>query len=93
LREAELAAVRTPTLVVVGDEDDGTIGLALFLKRVLPRCGVLMVPKTGHTINLEEPTVFNAALESFLHSVEHERWGELHEVARRKYFLLPQGKV
>ncbi len=92
-RESELAAVRTPALVVVGDEDDGTIGLALFLKRVLPCCGVLMVPKTGHTINLEEPALFNTAVESFLHSVEHGRWGELDEIARRKYFLLPRDKV
>ena len=91
-REAELKAMQTPTLVVVGDEDDGTIGLALFLKRVLPRSGVLMLPKTGHTINLEEPAHFNAFLEEFLDSVTHDRWGELDPVARQKYFLLPPEK-
>jgi pimeloyl-ACP methyl ester carboxylesterase len=88
-REAELARVAAPALVIVGDEDDGTIGLALFLKRALARCGVLMVPKTGHTINLEEPAIFNLAVEQFLQSVEHDRWGELDAVARQKYFLLP----
>lgn len=89
-REAELAQVKAPALVVVGDEDDGTIQLALFLKRALARCGVLMLPKTGHTINLEEPALFNAAVEQFLLSVEHDRWGELDPVARQKYFLLPK---
>lgn len=92
-REEELSSVQVPALVVVGDEDDGTIGLALFLKRTLPRCGVLMVPRTGHTINLEEPTVFNTAVESFINSVEHDKWGELDAVARQKYFLLPDAKA
>jgi pimeloyl-ACP methyl ester carboxylesterase len=73
-RAAELAALTAPVLVVVGDEDDGTLELALFLKRTLPRCGALMLPRTGHTINLEEPAAFNGALESFLHAVERDRW-------------------
>jgi len=92
-REEALSRVQVPALVVVGDEDDGTIGLALFLKRTLPRCGLLMVPKTGHTINLEEPTVFNTAMEGFINSVEHDKWGELDAVARQKHFLLPQSKA
>ena len=44
---------------------DSTLDLAVFLKRTIPRCGLLMVPKTGHTINLEEPAAFNAAVEDF----------------------------
>src|SRR5258708_4759256 len=48
--------------------------LALSLKRAVPRCGLVIVPRTGHTINLEEPAAFNAALEHFLHAVERGRW-------------------
>ncbi|HUA53757.1 MAG TPA: alpha/beta hydrolase [Candidatus Sulfotelmatobacter sp.] len=73
-RRAELAALPMPVLVIVGDEDDGTLELALFLKRAIPRCGALMLPRTGHTINLEEPAAFNDALEDFLHTVERGRW-------------------
>jgi len=38
---------------------------------------------------LEEPIIFNGAVEQFLLSVEHDRWRELDAVARQKSFLLP----
>ncbi len=60
--------------MIAGDEDDSTLELALFLKRTVARCGLLVVPRTGHTINLEEPAAFNRALEAFLHTVERDRW-------------------
>jgi pimeloyl-ACP methyl ester carboxylesterase len=91
-RQAELNAISAPVLVVAGDEDDSTLDLALFLKRNLPRCGLLTLPKTGHTINLEEPAAFNAALENFLHAVERGRWGESAPLARQKYLLVPTDK-
>jgi pimeloyl-ACP methyl ester carboxylesterase len=73
-RAVELAAIVLPVLVIAGDEDDSTLELALFLKRTIPRCGLVVVPRTGHTINLEEPAKFNGALEDFLHAIERERW-------------------
>jgi len=74
-RKAELAAIPMPVLIIAGDEDDSTLDLALFLKRTIPRCGLLMLPKTGHGINLEEPAAFNTAVERFIHAVERDRWG------------------
>ena len=46
---------RVPTLIVAGDEDDNSLQPSIFLKRTIPACGLLVLPKTGHTINLEEP--------------------------------------
>jgi pimeloyl-ACP methyl ester carboxylesterase len=89
-RAEELERIAAPVLVIVGDEDDSTLELALFLKRAVPRCGSLMLPKTGHTINLEEPAKFNAALEDFLHAVEHARWRE--RAVKDKYLLVPKQK-
>jgi pimeloyl-ACP methyl ester carboxylesterase len=89
-RAEELARMTVPLLVVVGDEDESTLELALFLKRTVPRCGALMLPKTGHTINLEEPAKFNAALEEFLHAVEHGKWRE--RPTKEKYLLVPKEK-
>jgi len=91
-RQAELKTIAAPVLVLAGDEDDSTLELGLFLKRNIPRCGLLMLPKTGHTINLEEPAAFNAAVESFICAVEHGRWGERDAVARQTYLLLPKDK-
>jgi len=91
-RKSELAAIPAPVLVIAGDEDDTTLDVALFLKRTIPRCGLMMLPKTGHTINLEEPAAFNAAVESFLHAVERDRWGVSATFARKRYTLVPPDK-
>lgn len=69
-----LRAVRTPVLIVAGDEDEGVLEPALMLKRTLPSSGLVVLPRTGHTANLEEPEVFNAAVERFLSDVESGRW-------------------
>lgn len=91
-RTAELEKIRDPMLVIVGDEDDSTIGLGLHLKRHVPRCGLMMFPKTGHTINLEEPAGFNHALEQFIHSVERGRWNERNRSTGAGYTLVPRPK-
>jgi pimeloyl-ACP methyl ester carboxylesterase len=89
-RKAELATIPAPVLVIAGDEDDATLDVALFLKRTIPRCGLLMLPKTGHSINLEEPAAFNAHVEAFIHAVEHGRWGGRVTVAGKGNTLLPR---
>jgi hypothetical protein len=33
--------------------------VALFLKRTIPASGLAILPKTGHTLNPEEPALFN----------------------------------
>lgn len=44
------------------------------MKRNIPDSGLLVLPRTGHAINLEEPDAFNAALAQFFHAVEAGRW-------------------
>jgi pimeloyl-ACP methyl ester carboxylesterase len=72
--EAELRQLKVPMLVVTGDEDWPCLAPGIFIKRVCPSAGLLIVPNTGHTINLEEPQKFNAALEEFIGLVESGRW-------------------
>jgi pimeloyl-ACP methyl ester carboxylesterase len=69
LRE-ELAAMTVPVLIVVGDEDEGCLEADLMLKRTIPTSGLAILPRTGHTCNLEEPEVFNALVERFLGAVD-----------------------
>ena len=59
-----------PTLIVNGDEDEPCLGAGLFLKRQIPGARLLVLPDTGHTINLEEPAAFNRAVLDFLTLVE-----------------------
>ena len=61
----QLEQMETPTLVVVGDEDDHCLQPGIFLKRTIPACGLLVLPRTGHTLNLEEPVVFNQFVAEF----------------------------
>jgi pimeloyl-ACP methyl ester carboxylesterase len=72
----QLARVRTPVLVMVGDEDEGCLDTALMLKRTIPTSGLAILPRTGHTANLEEPDVFNAAVDRFLAAVGRGAWRE-----------------
>jgi pimeloyl-ACP methyl ester carboxylesterase len=71
-----LRAVRTPVLIIAGDEDEGSLEASLMLKRAIPTSGLLILPKTGHTINLEEPDAFNRAVEDFFMAVEDGLWPE-----------------
>jgi pimeloyl-ACP methyl ester carboxylesterase len=70
----ELAKVRTPVLVMVGDEDEGCLEPALMLKRTVPTSGLAVLPRTGHTANLEEPDVFNRVVDRFLATVARGAW-------------------
>ena len=85
--EDDLKQMKTPTLIVSGDEDDWCLEPGLYLKRVIPASGLYVVPKTGHTINLEEPALFNQALASFFDSVEAGFWTEKTEYAEASALL------
>lgn len=71
----ELAALQVPTLLMVGDEDEGCLEANLMLKRTIPSAGLAVLPRTGHTLNLEEPALFNRLVGDFLATVEAGRWG------------------
>ncbi|MGE3142849.1 MAG: alpha/beta fold hydrolase [Hyphomonadaceae bacterium] len=71
---AELAALRTPVLIMTGDEDASCIETSLFLKRTLPGAGLWMAPQAGHAPNLEDPAGFNRALQDFIEAAERGRW-------------------
>jgi pimeloyl-ACP methyl ester carboxylesterase len=72
--EDRLRQLALPTLIVAGDEDDPTLQPGIFLKRTIAASGLLVLPKTGHLINLEEPAAFNAAVAEFFAQVQAGRW-------------------
>ena len=71
---AELTQVRVPVLVLAGDEDEGCLEPALMLKRAIPTSGLVVLPRTGHTANLEEPDVFNHVVDRFLATQARGAW-------------------
>ena len=70
----QLAAVAVPVLILNGDEDEGCLEAGLMLKRTIPTAGLMMLPRTGHTSNLEEPWLFNLAVDRFLAAAERGAW-------------------
>jgi len=74
--EDKLRQLRVPTLILIGDEDEPCIEPAIFMKRHIPRAGLTVFPQSGHTINLEEPDLFNRSVLDFLTAVEADRWPE-----------------
>jgi pimeloyl-ACP methyl ester carboxylesterase len=69
-----LARMTVPTLIMTGDEDWPCLEPDLFLKRTIPSAGLVVLPNSGHVINLEEPARFNEAIADFFHQVENGRW-------------------
>ncbi|MEE2700891.1 MAG: alpha/beta hydrolase [Chloroflexota bacterium] len=72
----DLKKLLVPTLIIAGDEDDPCIEPAIFLKQLIPYSGLALFPQSGHTVNLEEPELFNAIVNDFLTSVEAGRWAQ-----------------
>ena len=72
--EAQMKQLDVPALILLGDEDEPCIEPSVFMKRSLPRSGLVCFPQSGHPINLEEPALFNQAVLDFLTAVEAGRW-------------------
>jgi pimeloyl-ACP methyl ester carboxylesterase len=70
----DMARITAPTLIVAGDEDDAVLEPSLLMKRSIPGAGLVVMPKSGHMTNLEDPGLFNRLLEDFFHQVESGRW-------------------
>ena len=69
-----MAAMTVPTLIATGDEDEPCLEPALLMKRTIPTASLVVLPGTGHALNLEEPDLFNNTLDRFFHLVESGRW-------------------
>ena len=72
--EKQLQEIKIPTLVLIGDEDTPCVEPAIFMKRNIRSCGLAVFPQAGHTINLEEPDLYNRTVLDFLIAVEAGKW-------------------
>ena len=71
-----IAKIEVPTLIVTGDEDEACLEASLFLKRQIMTSALVVLPRTGHTLNIEEPDAFNRALSEFYLAQASGRWGK-----------------
>lgn len=71
---AAMRGLALPTLIIAGDEDEACLAPGLLMKRMIAAAGLVVLPKSGHLVNLEDPDLFNRTLLEFFHAVEHGRW-------------------
>ena len=64
--EERLRTLDVPILAIAGDEDHPCVDTGVFLKRTLANAGLSILPNCGHTVNSEEPALFNDILDDFL---------------------------
>jgi pimeloyl-ACP methyl ester carboxylesterase len=62
----ELGALAVPTLILCGEADGAAVEGSRLLERVIPSSRLVMLPGTGHLINLEDPERFNRLVAEFL---------------------------
>jgi pimeloyl-ACP methyl ester carboxylesterase len=69
----DMKRIDVPALIVTGDEDDPCLEPALLMKRSISTAGLVVLPFSGHTINIEEPEAFNRTLFEFFMRVDGGR--------------------
>lgn len=65
----KLATLTMPTLVLAG-EDDPAMEAVKLTHSMIPGAQLAILPKAGHTSNLDDPKAFNAAILGFLRRLE-----------------------
>ncbi|HUG37864.1 MAG TPA: hypothetical protein VML54_12975 [Candidatus Limnocylindrales bacterium] len=60
----------------MGDEDSPCLEPSIIMRRFIPHAGLLVFPAAGHTLNIEEPGLFNLHVAEFLAAVEGGRWSD-----------------
>ncbi|HUL23497.1 MAG TPA: 3-oxoadipate enol-lactonase [Thermodesulfobacteriota bacterium] len=64
-----ISGIKTPTLIIVGEEDPGTpVSASEAMRDRIPGSKLVVLPSARHLSNVEQPETFNAALLKFLHN-------------------------
>jgi 2-succinyl-6-hydroxy-2,4-cyclohexadiene-1-carboxylate synthase len=63
----DLVAIRVPTLLLAGEEDQKFTDIAQRMSDRIPAAELRLIPKSGHSIHLENPFAWLAAVRTFRH--------------------------
>ncbi|MFI8685909.1 alpha/beta fold hydrolase [Rossellomorea sp. NPDC077527] len=62
----EIKSIRVPMLILNGSNEMHEVEAAAYMKKLNNDIRVGLVPDTGHTVNIEEPAIYNKILTTFL---------------------------
>ncbi len=68
-----LSAIRVPTLIVVGDQDQPFLAPSEYMAKKIPGARIEVIPGAGHAANLDQPEIFNRVLLDFLDALPPAR--------------------
>lgn len=69
-----MKTITSPALIITGDEDWPCLEPGILMKRTIPTASLIVMPNTGHAVNLEEPALFNQHLMDFFHAVDLNKY-------------------
>jgi pimeloyl-ACP methyl ester carboxylesterase len=69
-----MKSINVPTLIMTGDEDWQCLEPGILMKKNIPSAGLVLFPNSGHTINLEEPAMFNQHLSELFLAADAGTW-------------------
>jgi pimeloyl-ACP methyl ester carboxylesterase len=64
-----LPSIRVPTLVVLGDKDEGFIAPCEYMAKKIPGARLEIIRDAGHMSNVDQPEAFNRVILDFLDSL------------------------
>jgi proline iminopeptidase len=62
----QLGTIKVPTLITVGDHDESDPSLAREMNARIPGSKLVVLPNSGHMTFVDQPKMFNRAVEEFL---------------------------
>lgn len=85
-----LKKLEVPTLILAGDEDWPCLMPGFFLKRTISSAAMVVLPNSGHAINLEEPALFNSTVQNFITQVDRGSWPRRDQRVLSTFALFPE---
>jgi pimeloyl-ACP methyl ester carboxylesterase len=70
----KMRTITAPTLIMTGDEDWPCLEPGLLMKKNIATAGLVVLPNSGHAINLEEPAMFNHYLSELFQAADAGTW-------------------
>lgn len=64
-----LPEIKAPTLILVGADDTQFLAPTDYMAARIPGARKIVIPNAGHAANLDQPELFNQAVEQFLRSI------------------------
>jgi len=61
-----LGTIKVPTLITVGDNDETDPSIARDMHARIPGSKLVILPKSGHMTFVDQPGMFNRAVDEFL---------------------------